>query len=182
MSGNLWLDDMVDAGTYADIAQRTSNAADRDASLRKLMAGASLLRHAVERAVAAALHVDPLQCLADGWATADDIRAFKNAGTPGQPVVLRLGAHRIERDLKPGITVDLGARRRFDLDMALTLAGAFEGIEISIVQGKLVSLGAGTCSLSLCVKVAGEAVTPDKTLKSLHLPAEYTFLQPVPIY
>ena len=182
MSGELWLDDMVDAGTYAEIAQRTSDTAGRDVRLRKLMAGTSLLRHAVERAVAAAMHVDPLQLLADGWATADDIRAFKAAGEPGQPVVLKLGAHSIERDLKPGITVDLGARRRFDLDMALTLSGAFEGIEISIVQGKLVSIGAGTCSLSVCIKVAGEAVTPDKTLKSLHLPAQYVFLQPVQIY
>lgn len=182
MSGELWLDDMVDATTYAEIAQRTSEAADRDAGLRRLMAATSLLRHAVERAVAAALRVDPLQLLADGWATADDIRAFKAAGRPGQPVVLKLGAHSMERDLKPAITVDMGARRRFNLDMALTVTGAFEGVEISIVEGRLVSVGAGTCSLSLCVKVAGTAVAPDKTLKSLHLPAEYRFLQPIALY
>ena len=182
MSGELWLDDLVDTDTYAEITQRTSDAADRDAGLRRMMAGTSLLRHAIERAVAAALRVDPLQLLADGWATADDIRAFKTAGQPGQPVILRLGAHRIERDLKPAITVDVGARHYFALDMALTVSGVFEGVELAILQGKLVSVAAGTCSLSLCIKVAGEVVTPEKTLKSLHLPAEYRFLQPISIY
>ena len=182
MTGQLWLDDMIGADTYAEVAQRTSDAADRDAGLRRLMAGTSLLRNAVTRAVAAATHVDPLQILADGWATADDVRAFKDAGKPGQPVVLRLGAHSIERDLKPAISVDIGAKRRLTLDMALVLGGAFEGVEISIVQGRLVSVGAGTCSLSLQVTVGGEAVTPSKTLKSIKLPAEYAFLQPIPIY
>jgi len=66
--------------------------------------------------------------------------------------------------------------------MALTLGGAFEGVEISIVQGQVVSVGAGTCSLSLQIKVAGEAVTPPRLLTSLRLPAEYRFMQPVRIY
>jgi hypothetical protein len=146
------------------------------------MAGASLLRNAVMRAVAAATHVDPLQILADGWATDDDIKAFRDAGTPGRPVVLKLGEHSIERDLKPSIEVELGGKKRIALDMALTLSGAFEGVEISLVQGKLVSVGAGTCSLSIQIKVADEAVTPLKTLKSLQVPAEYRFMQPLALY
>jgi len=182
VTGQLWLDDMIDAGTYAELEQRTSDAADRDVALRRLMAGASLLRNAVMRAVAAATHVDPLQILADGWATDDDIKAFRDAGTPGRPVVLKLGEHSIERDLKPAIEVELGGKKRIALDMALTLSGAFEGVEISLVQGKLVSVGAGTCSLSIQIKVADEAVTPLKTLKSLQLPAEYRFMQPLALY
>ncbi len=182
MSGQIWLDDMAGPEIYAEIEQRTSDAADKDAGLRKLMAGTGLLRNAVMRSVAAALHIDPLQALADGWATAEDVRTFRDAGQPGQPVVLRLGQHGIERDLKPAITIDLGAKRRFDLDMALTLGGAFDGVEISILQGKLVAVGAGTCTLSLYVKAAGQALTPAKTLKTLRLPAEYRFVQPLSLY
>lgn len=183
MTGQLWLDDMVDADTFADIEKHAAETADKDARLRKLMAGSSLLRHAISRAISNALHIDPLQLLADGWSTADDIRAFNDAGHPtGKPVVLRLGAHSIERDLKPALTIDLGAQRRFDLDIALALSGAFNGVEISILQGKLISVGAGTCGFSMCVKALGQPVTQWKTLKSFALPAEYRFMQPLSLY
>ncbi|MGZ3306605.1 MAG: hypothetical protein ACXU8U_12160, partial [Asticcacaulis sp.] len=171
------------ADTFADIEKHAAQAADKDARLRKLMTGSSLLRHAITRAISASLHVDPLQTLADGWSTAQDIRAFKDAANPtGKPVVLRLGAHSIERDLKPALTIDLGAQKRFNLDIALALSGSFNGVEISILQGKLISVGTGTCAFSLCVKALGQQATQWKTLKSIVLPAEYRFLQPLSLY
>ncbi len=183
MTEHIWLDTLLDDDTKTDVEKRAAEAADKDYALRRLTAGLPLLRDIVARAVSACLHVDPLSILADAWCTADDIRTYRDAvGANTKPVVLKLGGHSIERDIRPVITVEAGAAKSFALDMAVTLGGAFEGVELSILKGKLISVGAGTCSLSLRLKAGEQAATPWKTLKSIQLPAEYRFAQPLQIY
>jgi dihydroxyacetone kinase DhaKLM complex PTS-EIIA-like component DhaM len=171
----LWLDDLLDGSTRVDIEKQLVGAIDKDRTLRNLVVATPILRGAIIRAVMACLHFDPLALLADGWCTARDIRACRNAD---KPVVLKLGAHSIERDMHPAVTVDLGSEKSFALDVGLSLAGNFKGVELTISDSKLVSVGSGTCSLSLQIKVAGRTVV-NQDLKTLELPGEYRFAQPL---
>jgi hypothetical protein len=179
MADRIWLDALIDADTRADVEQHAADAADKDMALRRLTAGLPLLRDAVARAVFACLHVDPLATLADAWCTADDLKGYRDTMRGDKPVVLKLAGHSIERDIRPVVDIDA---QRFELGMAVTLGGAFEGVELSILKGRLISVGSGTCSLSLRLKAGDHAQTPWKTLASLQLPAEYRFMQPLKIY
>jgi hypothetical protein len=179
MTEHVWLDTLLDGDTKADIEKHAAEAADKDYALRRLTAGLPLLRDVVARAVSACLHVDPLTVLADAWCSADDLQGYRDSTKGTKPVILKLGAHSIERDIRPVITVET---LRFELGMAVTLGGAFEGVELSILKGQLISAGSGTCSLSVRLKASETAATPWKTLTSLALPAEYRFVQPLKIY
>ncbi len=171
----LWLDDLLDGPTRVDIEKQLVGAIDKDRTLRNLVTATPILRGAIVRAVMACLHFDPLALLAEGWCTARDIRAYRNAD---KAVVLKLGAHSIERDMHPAVTVDLGSEKSFALDIGLSLAGNFKGVELTISESRLVSVGSGTCSLSLQIKVAGRTLV-SKDLKTLDLPGEYRFAQPL---
>lgn len=174
----IWLDDLLDGPTRTDIEKQLVGAVDKDRVLRNLVIATPILRGAIIRAVMACLHFDPLVLLADGWCTARDIRACRNADKTGKPVVLKLGAHSIERDMHPAVTIDLGSKKSFALDIGLSLAGHFKGVELTIRETNLVSVGSGTCTLTLQIKVAGRTVV-SKDLKALDLPGEYRFAQPL---
>ncbi len=175
----LWLDDLIDGATRTDIEKQLVGAIEKDRVLRHLVLTTPILRGAIIRAVMICLHFDPLVLLADGWCTARDIRACRNTDkATGKPVVLKLGAHSIERDMQPAVKVDLGSEKSFVLDIGLSLAGNFKGVELTISDSKLVSVGSGICSLSLQIKVAGRTVV-SKDLKALDLPGEYRFAQPL---
>ncbi len=180
MPQSIWLDSLLDDETRADVETRAAEAADKDYALRRLTAGLPLLRDLVARAVSACLHVDPLAVLADAWCTADDIHGYRETmRDKDKPLVLKLAAHSIERDIRPTVVIDA---KRFALGMAVTLGGAFEGVELSIQKGHLISVGSGACSLSLRLKAGEQAASPWKTLQFLQLPAEYRFAQPLKIY
>ena len=175
----LWLDDLLESETLTDIEKQLVKAIDKDRTLHDLVIATPILRAAIVRAVMKCLHVDPLAVLADGWCAARDIRACRNADkATGKPVVLKLGLHSISRDMRPAIIINLGSEKRFTLGLTLGLAGIFEGVELTISESKLVSVGSGTCNLSLQIKVAGRTVI-SRTLKTLALPGEYRFAEPI---
>jgi hypothetical protein len=178
-AGAIWFDDLIDAETRAEIEKEVIEAANRDSVLRDLILTTPILRSAILRAVTAALHFDPLALLADGWCTAKDIRAAcREGGKTGAPIVLKLSSHSIERDIHPAIKVTIGFEKSFDLDVGLGLAGTFDGITLTIRDSKLESVGAGTCGLSLLLRVAGRPVI-SRDITTLDLPAEYRFAQPL---
>jgi hypothetical protein len=175
----LWLDGLLDTETRSNIEKQINGAIDKDRSLRNLVMTTPILRGAINRAIMACLHFDPLALLADGWCAARDIRASRNAGKgTGRPVVLKLGPHSLSRDMQPAVTVDVGSEKSFVLDIGLSLAGSFEGVELTISDSKLVSVGSSTCRLSLQIRVAGRTVV-SRDLQTLELPGEYRFAQPL---
>ncbi len=175
----IWLSDLLDVPTRTDIEKQLNGAVEKDRVLQNLVIATPILRGAIIRAVMACLHFDPLVLLAEGWSTARDIRACRNADkATGKPVVLKLGAHSLSRDMHPAITVNLGSEKSFALDVALSLTGMFEGVELTISESKLIAVGSGTCSLSLQIKVAKRTVV-SRELKTLELPGEYRFAQPL---
>jgi hypothetical protein len=175
----LWLDDLIDPVTRGDLEKQVVAAAEKDKGLRSLILATPILRGAILRAVTARLHVDPLALLADGWCTAKDIRAvIRDARKSDKPIVLKLAPHSIERDIRPTITVDIGKSHSFELDVGLGLAGHFEGLELTVIDEKLVSVGSGTCRLSLQTSVAGHTVM-SREIKTIALPGEYRFAQPL---
>lgn len=183
MTDTLFLDDMLDADTLASIRQQVTAAVSLDGKLKALTDTMPMLDGAITRAATSCLHIDPLALLADGWATAKAIRAYRDpqANPPGTTSILKLAKHSIERDIKPAITIKLGALQRFPLSLALTVAGVFQGIELAISNGKIVSVGCGTCHLAFHIKLADKAVMAPKTLKEIKLPGEYRFVQPLAI-
>ncbi|MFT4076688.1 MAG: hypothetical protein QM647_14285 [Asticcacaulis sp.] len=175
----LWFDDLIDRETRADIEKQVVETADKDRRLRDLILTTPILRSAILRAVTAALHFDPLVLLADGWCTARDIRAAcREAGKSEALVVLRLSSHRIERDIRPAIKVSTGAEKSFELDVGLGLAGTFDGIALTVRDNRLESVGEGTCDLALLIRVGGRTVI-SKDIRTIDLPAEYRFAQPL---
>jgi hypothetical protein len=178
-AGILWFDDLIDRATRVDIEKQVIDTADKDRALRDLMLTTPVLRGAILRAVTACLHFDPLTLLADGWCTAKDIRAAcREAGQTDAPIVLKLSSHSIERDIRPAIKIRIGVEKSFELDVGLALAGTFDGIALTIRDSKLESVGAGTCGLSLLVRVAGRTLI-NRDIKTINLPAEYRFAQPL---
>ena len=178
-AGAIWFDDLIDAESRAEIEKEVIEAANRDRVLRDLILTTPILRSAILRAVTAALHFDPLALLADGWCTAKDIRAAcREIGKTDAPIVLKLSSHSIERDIHPAIKVSIGFEKSFDLDVGLGLAGTFDGIALTIRDSRLESVGAGTCGLALLVRVAGRPVI-SRDIKTLDLPGEYRFAQPL---
>jgi len=174
----LWLDDLIDPVTRGDLEKQVALAAEKDRGLRSLMLATPILKGAILRAVTACLHVDPLALLADGWCTAKDIRiAAREVRKSDKPLVLKLASHSIERDIRPAIKVNIGKEHSFDLDVGLGLAGHFDGLELTIADSKLVSVGSGTCKLVLQTSVAGHTVM-SRDLKTITLPGEYLFAQP----
>lgn len=181
MSGTIH--DLLTPEAQKRLEAQITRAADKDRALRRFLNGVPLARGIINAALDTALRADPFALLAEGWRTSKDIRKFHEGERAqlGEPVVLKLAAHDIERDLMPEVVIDVGAERRFPLKLALTLSGAFEGVELSILDGDLISIGSGQCRLSLKVRVAGRTVE-SLTLGKLSLPGEHRLTPALPLY
>ena len=179
----IFLSDLFDANDKAALERQVAEAVVSDGALKGLVAGNAALSGAIVKAVTGAMHFEPLAVLAEGWRTARAIHAYRDPAKypPDTTAILKLGKHSIERDIKPEITIKLGADQHFPLDLAMTLSGVFEGIELFIRNGKILAVGSGTCHLALSFKVAGHGVTERKTLATLKLPGAYEFVQPLAI-
>ncbi|MFT3996519.1 MAG: hypothetical protein QM667_03860 [Asticcacaulis sp.] len=177
------ISDLLTPEAHKRLEAQITRTAEKDRALRRFLNGAPLAKGIVTAALDTALRADPFALLAEGWRTSKDIRKF-HAGERaqlGEPVVLKLGAHDIERDLMPEVVVNVGAERRFPLKLALTLSGGFEGVELSILDGDLTAIGSGHCRLSLKVRVAGRTVE-SITLGKLSLPGEHRLTPALPLY
>ncbi|MBV8978662.1 MAG: hypothetical protein JO261_08535 [Alphaproteobacteria bacterium] len=168
---SLWLDSVLGPESSDALAAQLAKAGAKDNSLSAM----SLFEGAVANAVKSCLHVDLLALLAEGWRTAQEIHAAKTA--PGV-TVLKLANHQIKREIKPVLKID-GIDK--PLEASVVVAGHFKGIELSIANGAIVSVGSGHCDITLEFDLAGEALQDPTTLKDWQLPGEHRFDPPLPI-
>ena len=183
MTAAIYLDDLLHDDDLAALKKQVAAAIAGDSQLKAMADATPTLGGVVGEKLVSSLHLDPVAVLADGWCTAKAIHGWRDPEKtpPGKPQVLKLGKHSIARDIRPTITVKLGAEHSFPLNLAVTLSGIFEGVELTIAGGKIRSVGCGTCQLAIGFKVGGRPVTEPKTLTSFKLPGEYVFAQPLAI-
>jgi len=180
---NETINDLLTPEARQRLEAQVTRAADKDRALRRFLNGVPLAKGLIRAALDTALRRDPFALLAEGWRTSKDIRTFyQGEGAQlGEPVVVKLAAHDIERDLTPEVVIDVGAERRFPLRLALTLCGEFEGVELSILDGDMIAFGSGRCHLSLKLRVAGRTLE-SLTLGKLTLPYEHRLTPALPLY
>ncbi len=173
-ANSLWLDAVLQAEGADRLARRIADASAKDETLKSL-GSLSLFQGAVADAVKPCLHIDLLAFFAEGWRTAQEIRAARD----GDGVtILKLGSHAVTREIRPAIAIS-GIRK--PLDMSFVFTGSFEGIELSIANGALASVGSGTCDLTIEFDLAGRALQDPVTLTKWKLPGEYRFDPPLEI-
>lgn len=180
---NETINDLLTPEARQRLEAQITRAADKDRALRRFLNGVPLAKGLIRAALDTALRSDPFALLAEGWRTSKDIRTFYQGERAqlGEPVVVKLAAHDIERDLTPEVVIHVGAERHFPLRLALTLCGAFEGVELSILDGDLIAVGSGRCHLSLKLRVAGRTLE-SLTLGKLTLPGEHRLTPGLPLY
>ena len=180
-SESLRLDAVLGADGLATLAKQLAGQIQKDAKPKARIQSMAMLERAVGDKLAGALHIDVLGLLADGWNKAvelDDCRK-RSLQSPQATMIVTLGRHSIARDLKPEIVVSYGAEQHFALDAAIAVAGAFEGVELALQAGEIVSVGSGHCNISVQLKLKGRDIGKAWELKRWALPGEYRFNPPL---
>ncbi len=175
-----WLDEILTPEDAAKFAQSLAEKSAQNAAFGGF--APELVRGALAKAVTSSLHLDVFATLVEGWRTANEIRAHRvpDPDHPGAVAVVKLGKHSITRELRPVVTIGLGAGLRHPLDVAVALTGTFQGIELSIADGCIQAIGAGTCELSIAFTLGGETLDGPPP-KSWKLPGAHRFVPPLPI-
>ena len=177
----LTLGAVLGADGLAALTERIRRVVEDDVKPAARIQSVAMLQRAVAGKLAEEAHIDILGLLADGWnkaAELDDCRK-RSAQSPQATMIVTLGAHTISRDLKPEIVVSYGAVQRFPVDVSLTVAGTFEGVELALKAGRIISVGSGQCDVSVRFSVAGKAVGKPWVLKRWRLPGERRFDPPL---
>lgn len=172
----LWLDEHFGKDALAEVVGTIAENGATDKAFGAFARTPELLRHAIADAVTSGLHIDVLGVIAEGWITAEEIEAYRVTAPEnvGKVAVLKLAKHSITRELRPVVTIGLGKSIRVPIDIAAALTGTFEGIALSIADGCIRSVGAGTCELSLEIMLAGKSLGGPPP-KSWTLPGVYAF-------
>ena len=175
-----WLDAYLDPGILTGWRAQMTDAVS--AGRRALAIGpGALIDAAIDDVVRSALHLDVLALLAEGWATASEIRELGKKTPPGQTAILRLAPHSITREIQPVIIVHFGADHKIPVNVAIEIAGSFLGIELSVENQAITAVGTGHCELSVQPKFAGQHVGQPKIIRDWTLPGRYAFQTPIAV-
>ncbi|MEI9928274.1 MAG: hypothetical protein WDN44_11995 [Sphingomonas sp.] len=142
-----------------------------------------MVTQSMAETVAKSLHLDLLEVLAEGWALAVEIRAYRDRKKhpPGTTAILRVGENGVKREIKPVIVIDFGGQHRFPVDVAVVVEARFRGIELSITDACITAVGSGECDVTLRPTLAGTGLCQPIVLKSWKLPGRRVFRKPVAI-
>ena len=117
------------------------------------------------------LELNVFGVFARAWCKGIEIRrAAKESLThPGMPFTLLLGKHKANTSLLPAVDITIlpfGTRR---IPFELELAAEFESVELTLLDGAIASIGAGTCRVVAQLKCAGEPMHPAKSSQKVRL-------------
>jgi hypothetical protein len=134
----------------------------------------------VTEALHDALDLNVFGLFARAWAKGAEIRrvAKDTLVKRDVPVVLCLGAHKARTTLHPDVDVTIAPLGTHRVPFELELTAAFESVELTLLNGAIVSIGAGTCSVETQLQCGGVDVPPKKHSPKVRLGRPYT-LQPV---
>ena len=101
-----------------------------------------------------ALDIDVFELLGKAWTKVKNVRdaAAKSRDTPGQAVIINLGSHDFTHSCQPVISVRVGTVPLPELKLTLELIAAFKSAQLSITDGKLVSIAPGEASATARLK------------------------------
>lgn len=111
-------------------------------------------------AVYAVMDCDVFELLARAWCTARELHEYKDdvRHPRGQQSTLFLGQHSVTVLVHPILSVNIGPIRCAPLRFNLELAADFRSAELSILDGHIVAVAAGDCSVSAQLKYGSVAL------------------------
>jgi hypothetical protein len=169
------LDEIVGGDGVSSFAQAIFAQLQSEAHAASKLKLPKILGETIVQRMTAAMHIDVLSFLAEGWNAAlelDDCRR-RSKLAPTSTIVATLGRHTVEHDLKPTILINFGVSKSFAVDATVAVEGNFDGVELCFEGGRLVSVGSGQCDLSVALKVADKLIGAPHQLKSWRLPGAY---------
>ncbi len=135
-------------------------------------------------ALGEALDCDLMEVLAKGWASADLLSDFTDSGkhSAGERSVVELGAHELNRELKPVIAITVGSCPCVEIAFAFTVSAKFSGVHLTIVDGHIVGGRTGDAWASALLSCEGVPLHDAAKTRKLPIPGTFEFDAPgVPI-
>ena len=121
---------------------------------------AAVLRMAGDRAAEAvkeALDCDVFEVLARAWTKAGELHAYTDEAKypPGTRSSVFLGDHEVAVEVHPVLDVTVGPCGPAKIRFTLEVKAKFRSAELSILDGRIVAIGAGDCAASAQLKLEG---------------------------
>lgn len=172
-----WLDELLGRDGVSRLAEEMGEQLQRDVKGKFEIKTPSLLVRALTERLPSELHVNLLDFLAEGWNAASELETCRRRSQeqPNSTVVAALGSHSISRELKPMIRITYVGSKSFDIDAAIALEGAFDGVELSFRNGVLVSAGSGHCEAAVKLKIGEKVFDHPIVRHRWSLPGHYNF-------
>jgi len=127
------------------------------------------------QAVHGALELNVFGVFAQAWCKGVEIRriAKESLGRPGVPFTLCLGKHKAATNLFPAVDVTIAPFGTHRIPFELELAADFESVELTLVDGAITSIGAGSGRVAAQMKCGGEALHPARESQKVKLAAPH---------
>ncbi len=118
---------------------------------------------------------------ARAWCKGVEIRraARQSLAHPGMPFTLLLGKHKANTSLLPAVDITILPFATHRIPFELALAAEFESVELTLRDGAIASIGAGTCRVVAQLKCAGEPMHPAKPSQKVKLGAPHALKPPI---
>ena len=127
------------------------------------------------QAVHDALELNVFGVFARAWCKGVEIRrvAKESLGRPGVPFTLCLGKHKAATNLFPAVDVTISPFGTHRIPFELELEADFESVELTLVDGAIISIGAGSGRVVAQMKCGGEAMHPARESQKVKLAAPH---------
>lgn len=131
-----------------------------------------------------ALDCDLMEVLAKGWAAADLLAEFAASGKHGtvERSVVELGSHELTREFKLILAVTIGSCPCVELEFDFTVSANFGGVQLIIVDGRIIGGQAGEAWASAQLSCEGVPLHDAAESRKLPIPGAFQLSSPgVPI-
>ncbi len=139
-----------------------------------------LIAGELEGALRSVLDRDLFEILAKGWAQARLLSDHADPAKhpPGERSVVKLGEHRVRRDLHPVVAVTIGSCPCVELKFTLSLTAQFGGLTLAIVDGHIIGGRPGQAWVTGQLSYNKVPLHRAQESRKLALPGEFRFASP----
>jgi hypothetical protein len=121
-----------------------------------------------------------IDLLGDAWTTAEEVREAADPARhgPDEVSVVHLGAHEFVREIHPVVTVTIGSCPPQELRFTISLAANFDGVALSIRDGRITSGRTGDAHVSAQLKYGEVPLHEPSEAGKRALPGSFAFAAP----
>lgn len=129
----------------------------------------------VTDAVSGALDLNVFGVFARAWCKGAEIRRYakESKDKPGAPITLCLGEHKAAATLQPTVNITILPFGTHQVPFELALVAEFDSAELTLLDGAIVSIGAGVCRVTAQMKLGGQPLHDAKKSPKLRLGHSY---------